>query len=85
MRMGFKEAKQYLEIGGKPLLVHALRTFQECHLVDSIIIVVPERDVDYCLHQMVPRYQFSKVYKVISGGERRQDSVRNGIEAVADS
>jgi 2-C-methyl-D-erythritol 4-phosphate cytidylyltransferase len=85
MRMGFKEAKQYLEIGGKPLLVHALRTFQECHLVDSIIIVVPEKDVDYCLHQMVPRYQLSKVYKVISGGERRQDSVRNGIEAVADS
>jgi 2-C-methyl-D-erythritol 4-phosphate cytidylyltransferase len=85
MRMGLEEAKQYLEIGGKPLLVHTLRTFQECHLVDSIIIVVPEKDIDYCLHQMVQRYQFSKVYKVISGGERRQDSVRNGIEAVADS
>jgi len=85
MRMGLKEAKQYLEIGGKPLLVHTLRTFQECHLVDSIIVVVPEKDVDYCIHQMVPRYQLSKVYKVIGGGERRQDSVRNGIEAVADS
>jgi 2-C-methyl-D-erythritol 4-phosphate cytidylyltransferase len=85
MRMGLEEAKQYLEIDGKPLLVHTLRTFQECHAVDSIIIVVPEKDVDYCLHQMVPRYQLSKVYKVISGGERRQDSVRNGIEAVADS
>ena len=85
MRMGLKQAKQYLEIGGKPLLVHTLRTFQECHAVDSIIVVVPEKDVDYCLHQMVPRYQLSKVYKVISGGERRQDSVRNGIEAVADS
>ena len=85
MRMGLEEAKQYLEIGGKPLLVHTLRTFQECHLVDSIIIVVSEKDIDYCLHQMVQRYQFSKVYKVISGGERRQDSVRNGIEAVADS
>jgi 2-C-methyl-D-erythritol 4-phosphate cytidylyltransferase len=85
MRMGLKEAKQYLEIGGKPLLVQTLRTFQECHAVDSIIIVVPEKDVDYCLHQMVPRYQLSKVYKVIGGGERRQDSVRNGIEAVADT
>jgi len=85
MRMGLEEAKQYLEIDGKPLLVHTLRTFQECHAVDSIIIVVPEKDVDYCLHQMVQRYQLSKVYKVISGGERRQDSVRNGIEAVADS
>ena len=85
MRMGLQEAKQYLEIGGKPLLVHTLRTFQECHLVDSIIIVVPEKDIDYCLHQMVQRYQLSKVYKVTSGGERRQDSVRNGIGAVADT
>jgi 2-C-methyl-D-erythritol 4-phosphate cytidylyltransferase len=85
MRMGLKEEKQYLEIGGMPLLVHTLRVFQECHLVDSIIIVVPEKDVDYCIHQVVPRYQLSKVCKVIGGGERRQDSVRNGIEAVADS
>jgi len=85
MRMGSQEAKQYLEIGGKPLLVHTLRPFQETHSVDSIIIVVPEKDVDYCLHQVVQRYQLNKVCKVISGGERRQDSVRNGIEAVADT
>ena len=85
IRMGLEEAKQYLELDGKPLLARTLRTFQECHLVDSIIIVVPEKDVDYCLQQIVQRYQLSKVYKVISGGERRQDSVRNGIEAVADN
>lgn len=85
IRMGLEEAKQYLQLGGKPLLARTLRTFQECHLVDSIILVVPEKDVDYCLQQIVQRYQLSKVYKVISGGERRQDSVRNGIEAVADS
>jgi 2-C-methyl-D-erythritol 4-phosphate cytidylyltransferase len=83
--MGLEEAKQYLELGGKPLLARTLRTFQECHLVDSIILVVPEKDVDYCLQQIVQRYQLSKVCKVISGGEQRQDSVRNGIEAVADN
>ncbi len=85
VRMGSEEAKQYLEIGGKPLLVYTVRAFQQCHSVDSIIIVVPEKDVDYCLYQMVQRYQLNKVCKVISGGERRQDSVRNGVEAVADS
>jgi 2-C-methyl-D-erythritol 4-phosphate cytidylyltransferase len=85
IRMGLEEPKQYLELGGKPLLARTLRTFQECPLIDEIIIVVPEKDVDYCLQQIVPRYQLSKVYKVISGGERRQDSVRNGIEAVADN
>ena len=85
IRMGLEEAKQYLELGGKPLLARTLRAFQECHLVNAVIIVVPEKDVDYCLQQIVQRYQLSKVYKVISGGERRQDSVRNGIEAVADS
>jgi 2-C-methyl-D-erythritol 4-phosphate cytidylyltransferase len=85
IRMGLEEAKQYLELGGKPLLAHTLRTFQASHLVDEIIIVVPEKDVDYCLQQIVQRYQLSKVHRVISGGERRQDSVRNGIEAVADN
>jgi len=85
IRMGLEDAKQYLELGGKPLLASTLRTFQECHLIDEIIIVVPEKDVDYCLQQIVQRYQLSKVYKVVSGGERRQDSVRNGIEAVADN
>jgi 2-C-methyl-D-erythritol 4-phosphate cytidylyltransferase len=85
IRMGLEEAKQYLELGGKPLLGRTLKTFQECHLVDTIIIVVPEKDVDYCLQQIVQRYQLNKVCAVIGGGARRQDSVRKGIEAVADN
>jgi 2-C-methyl-D-erythritol 4-phosphate cytidylyltransferase len=85
MRMGFKKAKQYLELGGTPLLGRTLKTFQECRLIDAIIIVVPEKDVDYCLKQIVQKYQLDKTRAVIGGGARRQDSVRKGIEAVGDN
>jgi 2-C-methyl-D-erythritol 4-phosphate cytidylyltransferase len=82
IRMGSKKAKQFLDLGGKPLLAITLRHFQESHLVDRIIVVVSQQDVDYCLQEIVDTYNLSKVFKVISGGKSRQDSVRNGIEAV---
>jgi 2-C-methyl-D-erythritol 4-phosphate cytidylyltransferase len=83
IRMDSRKAKQFLNLGGKPLLAITLRQFQECHLVDRIIVVVSRQDVDYCLQEIVDTYDLSKVVRVISGGKRRQDSVRNGIEAVA--
>jgi 2-C-methyl-D-erythritol 4-phosphate cytidylyltransferase len=82
MRMGSRKAKQFLDLGGKPLLAITLGHFQESHLVDSIIVVVSQQDVDYCLQEIVGTYNLSKVFRVIGGGKRRQDSVRNGIEAV---
>jgi 2-C-methyl-D-erythritol 4-phosphate cytidylyltransferase len=83
IRMDSIKPKQFLDLGGKPLLTVTLEHFQECRLVDSIIVVVPRQDVDYCLQEVVNPYALSKVFTVISGGKRRQDSVRNGIEAVA--
>ena len=83
IRMGSRKPKQFLDLGGKPLLAVTLGHFQECHLVDMIILVVSPQDVDYCLQEIVDTYSLSKVVRVISGGKRRQDSVRNGLEAVA--
>jgi len=83
IRMDSRKAKQFLNLGGKPLLAITLGHFQECRLVDRIIVVVSRQDVDYCLQEVVDTYALSKVFTVISGGKRRQDSVRNGIEAVA--
>jgi 2-C-methyl-D-erythritol 4-phosphate cytidylyltransferase len=84
-RMGLKKAKQFMDLCGKPILAVTLSHFQECNLVDRIAVVVSQVDVDYCLREIVDRYKLSKVFKVIVGGKRRQDSVRKGIEAVTDS
>lgn len=84
VRMGEKKAKQFLELCGKPILAVTLDHLQRCDLIDRIVVVVPEVDIDYCCREIVEKYNLSKVFRVVSGGKRRQDSVRRGIETVAD-
>lgn len=81
VRMGAGRAKQFLEIQDKPILAMTLEKFQACPLIDSITLVVPMADIDFCKKEIVERYKFDKVDKIILGGERRQDSVRFGLEA----
>lgn len=83
-RMGLSRAKQFVDLCGKPVLAVTLSHFQECDLVDKTVVVIPHDDVDYCLKEIVDRYGLTKVFKVIAGGESRQDSVRRGVEAVAN-
>ena len=81
VRMGTPQAKQFLDLCGKPLLAVTLEGFQVCSSIDGVILVVPSGDMDYCQKEIVDRYDLEKVRKVVAGGERRQDSVRLGLEA----
>jgi len=80
-RMGSAQAKQFAQIDGKPLLAITLNPFQHCQSVDAIILIVPSMDVDYCREEIVGRFRFDKVKKVVPGGKTRQESVRLGLEA----
>lgn len=84
-RMGLTKAKQFIDLCGRPMLAVTLSHFHKCNLVDRIVLVVSQDDIDYCKREIVDRYKLSKVFKVIVGGTRRQDSVRKGVEEVADS
>lgn len=81
--MGGTLPKQFLTLGGVPLLVHALRTLEAEDLVDEIILVVPPADRDYCQREIVTRHRLTKIFKIVAGGDQRQDSVRNGLEVVS--
>ena len=81
IRMGSGRAKQFLDLAGSPLLAITLKAFQDCRSVDAIILVVPTGDEDYCKKDIVEKFKFNKVKKVVNGGKRRQDSVRLGLEA----
>lgn len=83
-RMKQSFPKQYTMLEGMPVLAHTIITFQHSSVVDSIFLVVPADDLDFVGHQIVQKYAFSKVKKILEGGKERQDSVRNGIEAVTD-
>ncbi len=80
--MGGSIRKQYLELSGKPILAHTLALFENHPLVENIYPLVPPDDMSYCQQQIVDRYGFSKVRRIVSGGAERQDSVRNGLGAL---
>ena len=76
-RMG--EDKLFASLGGKPLLTRTTRPFQECRLVDQIVVVVGGEREERC-RRLVTGKEWSKVTDVCLGGERRQDSVAAGLK-----
>ena len=83
--MGGTTPKQFLALGGVPIIVHTLRVLQHAAAVTEIILAVPAADREYCLHDIVTCHGFTKVTKIVAGGERRQDSVRHGLAEVGES
>ena len=82
VRMQTNRPKQFLDLDGRPVLAFTLERFQECPIIDRIILVTSEQDVAYAKKEIVGKYHVTKVEKVVAGGERRQDSVRLGLEAL---
>ncbi|MGP0595205.1 2-C-methyl-D-erythritol 4-phosphate cytidylyltransferase [Nitrospira sp. T9] len=83
-RMGGNTPKQYLTLGNLPLLVHSLQIFQQLEEIREVILSVPASDREYCWRKIVKPFGLEKVAKVVAGGVRRQDSVRNGLAAISD-
>ncbi|GAA4873080.1 2-C-methyl-D-erythritol 4-phosphate cytidylyltransferase [Paenibacillus vulneris] len=80
-RMRTEESKQYLELDGKPILVHTLALFQRIAQVDTIVLVTGANDVERC-KAYVEQYGLHKVRHIIVGGKERQDSVYRGLQAL---
>ena len=83
-RMGTAISKQYLQLQGKPLLARTIALFDQHPLVEAIYPIVPATDVPYCQQEILDRYQFSCVRRLVAGGKERQDSVRNGLKALTE-
>ncbi len=84
-RMGSTVQKQYLEILGKPVLFYSLYTFQNSEIIDEIILVVGDGQEEYCKKEIVDKYQFNKVGKIVAGGSERYYSVWNGLKCITDA
>jgi len=72
-RMNSSVQKQFLEIGGKPLIYYSLKCFQESSLIRDIILVTGEEFVPYCKKEIVNKYGFTKIKRVIAGGKERYE------------
>jgi 2-C-methyl-D-erythritol 4-phosphate cytidylyltransferase len=84
-RMNSNINKQYMEISGIPVLARTISAFEKCPEVDSIIIVINEEDITYCMHEIVEKFNFKKVASLVSGGAERQNSVYKGLCAINDN
>jgi 2-C-methyl-D-erythritol 4-phosphate cytidylyltransferase len=80
-RMGGPVSKQYLPIGGTPVLMHTLEKFHEADSDIFLILVLPEDDFPLW-KRLCEEYQFSLAHQVISGGNSRFQSVKNGLNAL---
>jgi 2-C-methyl-D-erythritol 4-phosphate cytidylyltransferase len=75
--------KQFHFLGEKPILAHTLDKFETCPLIRSVLLVVGKEDMDTCLKEVIEKYKFQKVSQIVPGGKRRQESVKNGIDALS--
>lgn len=82
-RMGNETPKQYMNVGGKPLMVHCLETFQASKVTNIVLVVAPG-DVEKCQREIIDRYHISKCIAIVEGGDERYDSVYAGLKAVND-
>ena len=81
-RMGTSTNKQFLLLDNKPIIARTLQIFEECRQVDGIYLVVNHRDLSLIQEEVLEPYKFNKIMKLVIGGRLRQDSVRNGLEAI---
>lgn len=81
-RMGTATNKQFLLLDNKPIIVRTLQIFEECRPIDGVYLVVNQKDLPIMQEEILETYKFNKVLKLVIGGRLRQDSVRNGLEAI---
>ena len=81
--MGSDIPKQFLPVGGKPVLMRTLERFREYAEDLQIILVLPKAQQDYW-HELCQKYDFKIKYWLADGGETRFHSVQNGLAKIPD-
>ncbi|MBA2738017.1 MAG: 2-C-methyl-D-erythritol 4-phosphate cytidylyltransferase [Pyrinomonadaceae bacterium] len=79
-RFGAEKPKQFLEIHGKPIIIHTLERFENCAAIDEIILVLPIGEIEN-FQTNIEKYILKKLVKIVAGGETRAESVLNGLNA----
>lgn len=76
--------KQFLEFGGRPLLIHTVSAFYHCQGITRIVVAASPAHLELT-RELLHRYFSDRLkIRVVAGGERRQDSVQRGLESLDD-
>lgn len=82
-RVGAGQTKQMLVLQGKPLIVHTLLAFEQCEYIDEIVLVAKEEEVGV-YDAFRAEYALTKLTRVVVGGKTRQQSAKNGFDAISE-
>lgn len=74
--------KPFLRIGDKPILAETLLRLESSTEISDIYVIVSKEAEDRCREDIVRQYNLKKVTKIVIGGVERQDSVKNGLDAI---
>ncbi len=80
-RFGSEKPKQFLEIGGKPVLIHTLEKFEKCPLIDEVILVIASNQLTN-YRDIATKFRPRKVSKIVFGGKTRAESVLKGFSVI---
>ncbi len=80
-RMNASVPKQFIEIQGKPILMHTLETFYKFDASIQLILVLPAAQIDFW-KQLCKKYEFKIQHQIVEGGSTRFHSVKNGLTSV---
>ena len=83
LRMGGEVPKQFMPIGGLPVLMRTIGRFREYSGQLEIILVLPRGQQDYW-HELCRQYRFTVDYRLADGGATRFHSVQNGLALIPD-
>ena len=83
-RMGSGLPKQFIEVDGKPIIIHTLEIFEEHPMIDAIYVACKE---DYIrkLEKLCRKYMITKIAKIVPGGTTGQDSIYQALKAAYDA
>jgi len=73
--------KQFIELNGKPILMHSIIAFYKYQEDIEIILVLPEQQLDFW-YSLCEKYNFKIKHRIVHGGKTRFESVKNGLETV---
>jgi 2-C-methyl-D-erythritol 4-phosphate cytidylyltransferase len=83
-RMRTGVSKQLMNLAGMPVLAKTLSIFESLSEVSEIVIAIEESNILKCRLEMVDRFGFTKVSRIVPGGETRALSVKAALDAVCD-
>ena len=83
LRMGTDIPKQFLPIGGKPVLMRTIERFREYSADLQIILVLPKAQQAYW-KELCQKHNFTVIYQLADGGETRFHSVQHGLALIPD-